>query len=302
MKTELSIKDMIKIIVCLSLLAAGTFAFLFVQAKFFGTRPENKQPGNISAENDIVKSSAGSLLSAIVSSAAGDAGGDPSGADTVRTIVDAVASGIPSPQKLSETISILEEMRNEKRPADMKSSQYISSVLLPGCNALANIYAGKYGDAYKDVRKYDGICKDILQHKGDLIKSAMASSNGKQVMDDSQLLLNDSLGIKDVPQAVTLLKKAFALGEVNAAVVLADIYLGRQGESKVDPDKAFLWAQKAAEGAPLMGKMQLAISYLYGYGTEPDREKAVVLFKEAAALGNRDADLKLKSLLKSASE
>ena len=174
--------------------------------------------------------------------------------------------------------------------------------LVPGCNALANIYAGKYGDAYKDVRKYDGICKDILQHKGDLIKLAMASSNGKQVMDDSQLLLNDSLGIKDVPQAVTLLKKAFALGEVNAAVVLADIYLGRQGEGKVDPDKAFLWAQKAAEGAPLMGKMQLAISYLYGYGTEPDREKAVVLFKEAAALGNRDADLKLKSMLKSASE
>ena len=58
MKSELSNKAMVKIIVCLSLLAVGTFGFLSVKAKFFGKFQLNKQSGNIAAESDIVKSTA----------------------------------------------------------------------------------------------------------------------------------------------------------------------------------------------------------------------------------------------------
>ena len=77
---------------------------------------------------------------------------------------------------------------------------------------------------------------------------------------------------------------------------LACIYLGMYGRETADVLKSFFWTKKAAVVFPATGKQLLAMFYLNGICVPENKEKAIELLKEAAALGNTAAAETLNSL------
>ena len=78
---------------------------------------------------------------------------------------------------------------------------------------------------------------------------------------------------------------AYQVGAVTAAYDVAQSYTRYSPDRKPDFVASNLWLAKGAERGDLVAMHELAYHYAYGVGTEVDQDKAIELYKQAAALG-----------------
>ena len=74
-------------------------------------------------------------------------------------------------------------------------------------------------------------------------------------------------------------------GDLDAAYRLAQNYRAGEDGAPEDPEQAFRWFARAAEGDHVAAQFALGQCYARGFGTEKDVDKALELFTAGAELG-----------------
>lgn len=94
---------------------------------------------------------------------------------------------------------------------------------------------------------------------------------------------------QDSQQGVEWLKKSAHQGNIDAQYILGIVY--HEGAQSIirDDKKSAKWYQKAVAGGHIYATNNLAILYDHGWGVEKNPEKAMTLFKQAAAEGDSSA-------------
>lgn len=107
---------------------------------------------------------------------------------------------------------------------------------------------------------------------------------------------------RNATAALASMREGAEAGDPMAQLSLASWY-GSGTNTKVDPEAAFLWMSKAAEGQKYLAAAhaRLAEYYARGFGTGPDQRKAYQWFEVAARLGDKRsamemADRRLRSV------
>lgn len=127
----------------------------------------------------------------------------------------------------------------------------------------------------------NGVDKNISKAY-DLFTKASAKGN---TFADNQLGVMNRFGIhvsQNLTDAIRFFQYAANKGNPAAQASLADVYRLGDGVAK-NPDLAFQWALKSSEQKWPSGLNQLGILFRDGIGVRQDSEKAISLFKEAAA-------------------
>lgn len=88
---------------------------------------------------------------------------------------------------------------------------------------------------------------------------------------------------------------AAASGDAEAMRELA-LYLRATGTTVAEARDASTWLQRAADAGDAMAMVELAKAYAMGIGIEPSIQQATVLLKDAAGLGNSEAQRLLASM------
>ncbi len=104
-------------------------------------------------------------------------------------------------------------------------------------------------------------------------------------------------GIRKSPfEAIKLLRDAAGQNHVASQYYLGECYYGGLNGITMDHAEAFNWFRKAAEHGSLEAQDRLGDCFLHGYGTEKNRNKAIIWYKAAAKGGSPEAEEKLKEL------
>ena len=74
------------------------------------------------------------------------------------------------------------------------------------------------------------------------------------------------------------------------------LYLRSTGTSVAEARDASSWLKRAAEAGDAVAMVELAKAYAMGIGIEPSIQQATVLLKDAAGLGNPEAQQLLASM------
>jgi TPR repeat protein len=74
------------------------------------------------------------------------------------------------------------------------------------------------------------------------------------------------------------------------------LYLRSTGTTVAEAQDASSWLKRAAEGGDAIAMVELAKAYAMGIGIEPSIQQATVLLKDAAGLGNPEAQRLLASM------
>jgi TPR repeat protein len=92
------------------------------------------------------------------------------------------------------------------------------------------------------------------------------------------------------------LRRAALAGDIEAAAMIGDIY-ARGGALPPNYAEAASWFQRAAEGGHTMAARALGMLYLTGAGVSRNPEEAAVWFERAAAAGNTASQVDLANLV-----
>ena len=110
------------------------------------------------------------------------------------------------------------------------------------------------------------------------------------------------LGVsKNTYTAFNWYEKAAKQNNASGQCAVAMCYLFGKGVTR-DVDEGYKWAKKSADQGSASGQFCLAMCYEYGYGKEgnvpnrPDKAKALVWYRKAAAQGSEPAKAKIRSL------
>ena len=96
--------------------------------------------------------------------------------------------------------------------------------------------------------------------------------------------------LDDFLKAENLLKKAIKAGELSASTALAELYRsGKLGDKSVDEIDQLFQQSPTTDTVALVGRAKLL---MIAQGAERDVEKALNLFKQAAVLGNHEAQFR----------
>ena len=128
---------------------------------------------------------------------------------------------------------------------------------------------------------YKGVPKNIPAAYDFFVKSSRKGNNWA----DNQLGSMHRYGIhvnKNLDEALRFFQLAANKGNPPAQANLADMYRLGDGVAK-NPDLAFQWAMKSSEKKWPAGLNQLGVLFRDGIGVRQDSERAISLFKEAAA-------------------
>ena len=128
---------------------------------------------------------------------------------------------------------------------------------------------------------YKGVPKNIPVAYDLFVKSSRKGHNWA----DNQLGIMHRFGIhvnKNLEEALRFFQVAANKGNPPAQANLADMYRLGDGVAK-NPDLAFQWAMKSSEQKWPSGLNQLGVLFRDGIGVRQDSERAISLFKEAAA-------------------
>lgn len=131
------------------------------------------------------------------------------------------------------------------------------------------------------LQGYKGVPKNIPAAYEFFVKASRKGNN----FADTQLGSMYRYGIhvnKNLEEAVRFFQQAANKGNPPAQANLADMYRLGDGVAK-NPDLAFQWALKSSEQKWPSGLNQLGILFRDGIGVRQDSERAISLFKEAAA-------------------
>ncbi len=101
---------------------------------------------------------------------------------------------------------------------------------------------------------------------------------------------------KDISRGLWYLNKAAEQENPDAYAMLAYYYMGTYGKEYINYAKAFEFSQKFADTGLPGGKLCLGMCYANGLGCQADRNKAIELYKEAARLGEPNAQQTLKDM------
>ena len=150
-----------------------------------------------------------------------------------------------------------------------------------GALLLGNIYEGT---AAEDVDM-----KPDPQEAMEWYEKAAALGNG-DAMAELSLFYQKGIGVpKDMKRAEILLKDAISNGCDDAFLSLGLLYLSEEKASEALPYIEAAGAKGNTRALYMTGMM-----YLYGKGTEPDREKGIDCLKEAADAGLAEAEKELQ--------
>jgi TPR repeat protein len=67
-----------------------------------------------------------------------------------------------------------------------------------------------------------------------------------------------------------------------------------RGKAPKDYEKAVFWYRKAANAADAAGMKDLGTMYENGWGVQQNKQQAIVWYRQAAKLGNEDANAPLR--------
>lgn len=120
--------------------------------------------------------------------------------------------------------------------------------------------------------------------------------NGNNRFAQRQLALVYFKGtFQELPEAVTLLKKAGNSGDNNSQFVLGlGYYHGLKGFT-INMDEAFMWFEKSAEQGDPDSQYYLGECFYNGNGIPVDAQKAVEWYMKAAEVGHTDSVTRLAS-------
>lgn len=153
-------------------------------------------------------------------------------------------------------------------------------------NEEAALFLGKFYEGTMDMEVE--IDPDPVKARSWYEKAA-AIGNGEAMAELAFYYENGITVEKDIKKAEDFLKDAIAYGYEEALFSLALFYLNRGKEEEALPYMEAS-ASKGEERALYMTGMM----YLYGKGTEPDREKGIDYLQEAADQGSEEAAKELK--------
>ncbi len=140
-----------------------------------------------------------------------------------------------------------------------------------------------------------GVARD--EEKGFvLLKQAAEAGHAKAQIELGAHYLMGIGVAKDIPEGIRWANKAAEQKIPEAYQVLSNYYLGRFGNEYIDYVKGFEYAQKSANAGLALGKFYLSACYANGWGCQADQNKAIELCKEAARLGDPDAQETLKDM------
>ena len=143
--------------------------------------------------------------------------------------------------------------------------------------------------------KGDGVVKNEKLAVEYLIKSANGGYSEAQVTIAS-FYLQGLYVDKNLQKGKEWAEKAAEHHLPIAYNLLTLIYLGEFDNAQINYAKAFFWSKKTAATELTIGKTNLAICYLNGFGCKADKNKAIALLKEAENLGEPTAKEILKKL------
>lgn len=90
------------------------------------------------------------------------------------------------------------------------------------------------------------------------------------------------------PEAFKWAQKAYELGDLRGAGLIADMYEEGIGVA-VDKEEAFKWNLKGAEAGDIYAQFSLALQYLYGEGCPANTREAIDWFRTSAEGGHEKA-------------
>lgn len=151
-------------------------------------------------------------------------------------------------------------------------------------NAEAALFLGNYYEG-----QTDGNPKDA-EEAFHWYENAARMGEGEAMAELSFFYEQGIVVEKDDRKAEYLLKDAITLGYKDAFFSLALFYLDRKKETE-----AFTYMEAAAKGGSRRALYMTGMMYLYGQGTEPDRNKGIEYLKDAAEMGEENAEQELRN-------
>jgi len=92
-------------------------------------------------------------------------------------------------------------------------------------------------------------------------------------------------------QALKLLEESAAADNPLAIIHLGTLYVHGSGAIAQNADEGLRWFRKAVELGDSRGWVNIGLTYLDGYGVDPDQGKALAAYRKATAMGNAEGEL-----------